>query len=257
MIRAWLDLSATGIFVSLFVLYFGVAALLTVITFCWPLARKTQSLNGIVAPFFGSVAILFALLTGFLASDVGDRNRHAYRTVQAEAGELHNIYTLSIAAVSDMRAIRTALKAYVSSVVSQEWPAIADGLTSPNTDVLYDGLLREVSTPSIAKASGNAIQSALLNATIRLGTARNERLALSADHTNDLKWIMVILLGLFTQVAIALVHMERPRAFIASLALFSGAVVVTLGIIALQEYPFYGAFQISPAPIEALQSLSE
>jgi hypothetical protein len=123
--------------------------------------------------------------------------------------------------------------------------------------VLYDGLLREVSTPSIAKTSGNAIQSALLNATIRLGTARNERLALSADHTNDLKWIMVILLGLFTQVAIALVHMERPRAFVASLVLFSGAVVVTLGIIALQEYPFYGAFRISPAPIEALQSLSE
>ncbi len=257
MIRAWLDLSAPGIFVSLFVLYFGMTALLTVVTFCRPLARKVQSLGGIVAPFFGSVAILFALLTGFLASDVGDRNRQAYRTVQTEAGELHNIYTLSIAAVSDMRTIRTALKAYVNSVVSEEWPAIADGQTSPHTDLLYDGLLREVSVPSIAKASGNAVHSALLNATIRLGTARNERLALAADHTNDLKWIIVILLGLFTQVAIALVHLERPRAFVASLTLFSIAVVVTLGIIALQEYPFYGAFQISPAPIQALQSLNE
>ena len=257
MIRAWLDLSATGIFLSLFVLYFGVAALLTLVTFCPPLARKTQSLNGIVAPFFGSVAILFALLTGFLAADVGDRNRQAYRAVQAEAGELHNVYTLSIAAISDMRTIRTALKAYVNSVVSEEWPAIADGRLSQQTDALYDDLLREVSTPSIAKASGNAVHAALLNATIRLGTARNERLALAADHTNDLKWLVVILLGLFTQVAIALVHMDRLRAFLAALILFSSAATVTLGIIALQEYPFYGAFQISPAPLAALKSLNE
>ncbi len=253
MIRAWLDLSATGIFVSLFVLYFGMTLLLAVVTFCRPLAQKTQSLSGIVAPFFGSVAILFALLSGFLASDVGERNRHAYRAVQAETGELHNIYTLSIASASDMSSIRAALTAYVNSVVSEEWPAMADGQTSPRTDLLYDGLLKEVSAPSIARASGNAVHAALLNATIRLGTARNERLALAADHTNDLKWIMVIVLGLFTQVAIAVVHMERPRAFLASLILFSGAVVVTLGIVALQEYPFYGAFQISPAPLQALQ----
>lgn len=257
MIRAWLDLSATGIFVSLFALYFGMATLLTVITFCPPLAKKTQSLNGIVAPFFGSVAILFALLTGFLAADVGDRNRQAYRAVQAEAGELHNIYTLSIAAISDMRTIRTALKAYVNSVVSEEWPAIADGPLSQHTGALYDDLLREVSAPAIARASGNAVHAALLNATIRLGTARNERLALATDHTNDLKWLVVIVLGLFTQIAIALVHMDRLRAFLTALILFSSAATVALGIIALQEYPFYGAFQISPAPLEALKSLGE
>lgn len=257
MIRAWLDLTTPGIFVSLFVLYFGMTALLTVVTFGQPLARRTQTLGGVVAPFFNAIAILFALLTGFLASDIGERNRQAYRTVQAEAGELHNIYTLSVAAVSDMRTIRTALKAYVNSVVSEEWPAIASGQTSSQTSLLYDGLLREVSAPSIAKASGNAVHSALLNATIRLGTARNERLALAADHTNDLKWMIVILLGLFTQVAIALVHMERKRAFVAALVLFSSAAVVTLGIIALQEYPFHGAFQISPTQIKALQALNE
>ncbi|WP_458760058.1 DUF4239 domain-containing protein [Afipia sp. TerB] len=257
MIRAWLDLPSAGIFATLIALYFGMAALLTIVTFCRPLARKTQSLSGVVAPFFGSVAILFALLSGFLASDVGERNRQAYRAVQAETGELHNVYTLSIASASDMRSIRAALKAYVNSAISEEWPAMADGRTSPRTDLLYDDLLKEVSAPSIAGESGNAVHAALLNATIRLGTARNDRLALAADHTNDLKWIMVILLGLFTQVAIALVHMERPRAFMASLALFSGAVVVTLGIIALQEYPFYGAFQISPAPLQTLPISSE
>lgn len=197
------------------------------------------------------------MLTGFLANDVGDRNRQAYRVAQTEAGELRNIYTLSVASASDMRKIRTALKAYASSVVSDEWPAMAHGNLSPRTEAAYDDLLREVSDPSIAKDSGPALHAALLNATVRLGTARNDRLALSSDSTNDLKWIVVIILGLFTQVAIGLVHLERPRAFVAALVVFSGAAVVALSLIALQEYPFYGTFKIPPTQIRALQSLSE
>ncbi|HEX7792118.1 MAG TPA: DUF4239 domain-containing protein, partial [Afipia sp.] len=125
------------------------------------------------------------------------------------------------------------------------------------TAAAYDNLLHEVSIPSIAKESGQAVQTALLTAALRVGTARNDRLALSADHTNDLKWLVVIALGLITLVAIALVHLEKPRAFLASLIVFSTAAVVTLGILALQEYPFDGAFQVSPTPIRALQSLSD
>jgi len=97
----------------------------------------------------------------------------------------------------------------------------------------------------------------MLGSALRIGTTRNERVAISSDHTNDLKWLVVILLALFTQVAIALVHLERPRAFAASMTVFSSAVIVTLGIIALQEYPFNGAFRVSPAPLAQLLSLPE
>jgi hypothetical protein len=256
MIRAWLEMSPIGIFLILAVLNFGMAALLTWIAFRSPLRRPMQSVHGIVAPFFGAVAILFALLTGFLANDISDRDRLALRTVQTEAGELRNVGTLSIAAVSDMQSIRNALHAYVASMVQEEWPAMNKGRLSPHTEAAYDQLLREVSQPSLSKVSGQAVHAALLNATVRAGTARNTRLALASDHTNDLKWLIVILLGLCTQVAIGLVHLDRPRAFIASLTMFATAVVMTLGIIALQEYPFAGAFRILPTPIAALEALS-
>jgi Protein of unknown function (DUF4239) len=257
MIRTWLDLSSTGIFATLIVLYFGMVLLLVTIAFCRPFANRIQQLTGIVAPFFGSVALLFALLVGFLAADISDRNRQALRAIHAEAGELRNIYTLSVAAVADMRTIRATLKSYANAVVSDEWPAMAQDRQSTRTDAAFDDLLREVSNPSIAKSSGNAVHAALLNAAVRLGTARNDRLSIAADHTNDLKWLTVIILGLFTQVAIGLVHLERFRAFTAALVVFSGAAVVALGIVALQEYPFYGTFKLSPAPIAQIQSLPE
>ncbi len=77
---------------------------------------------------------------------------------------------------------------------------------------------------------------------------------IAADHTNDLKWLTVIILGLLTQISIGLVHLERIRAFTTALVVFSSAAVVALGIVALQEYPFYGAFKLSPAPIAQFQS---
>lgn len=257
MIRAWLDLPPAGIFAVLVVLYFGMTLLLAAATFCRPLNKSVQSLNGVVAPFFNGVAILFALLTGFLANDIAVRGRQAYSAVHAEAGELRNVHTLSVASASDMRTIRAALKTYVNSVVTEEWPAMDEMRSSPATAAAYDNLLHEVSMPSIAKDSGQAVHSALLTATVRAGTARNDRLALSGDHTNDLKWLVVIVLGLLTQMGIALAHLEKPRAFLVSLSVFASAAIVALGIIALQEYPFDGTFQISPEPIKALQALSD
>lgn len=257
MIRAWLDLPAPGIFTALLILYFGFSLSLALIAFRSRWTNPVMSLAGVVAPFFGSVAILFALLTGFLANDISERNRRAHRAVEAEAGEIHNLHTLSVASASDMQSIRKTIKAYVSSVITDEWPAMDQGRASPATSAAYDDLLREVSNPSIAKASGPAVHSALLNSALRIGTSRNERIAISTDHTNDLKWLVVILLALFTQAAIALVHLERPRAFAASMIVFSSAVVVTLGIIALQEYPFTGAFRVSPAPLTQLLVLPE
>ena len=71
-------------------------------------------------------------------------------------------------------------------VVSQEWPAMAQGHLSPQTYAAYDDLLKEVSNPAIGKSAGQAVSTAILGAAVRVGTARSERLALSSDATSDL-----------------------------------------------------------------------
>jgi hypothetical protein len=257
MMKAWLDLPALGIFAALCMLYYGAVLGLAGLTFRSPLARSVQSLAGVVAPFFSCVAILFGLLTGFLANDIGDRNRQALRAVQTEAGELRNIYTLSVASATDMQDIRVALKDYARSAVHEEWPEMVEAGSSPKTNAAYDTLLREISDPAITKGASAAVHAALLGSAVRVGTARTDRLGLSSDHTNDLKWISVLILGVITQIALALVHLERPRAMLAALTVFSTAAIVALGLIALQEHPFQGTFQVSPAPLERLQLLSE
>ncbi|WP_322517757.1 hypothetical protein SR870_09685 [Rhodopseudomonas palustris] len=256
MIRAWLDLPTYGTFVTLALLYYGVALTLVALTCASPLRRPVSRLNGIVAPFFSSVAVLFGLLTGFLGYDVTERNRQASRAVQAEAGELQNLYTLSVASVTDMRDIRIALKGYAASVLHDEWPA-AHGESAARTNAAYDTLLGELSEPAISRDASAAVHVAMLSAAVRVGTARNARLSLSTDRTSDLKWISVLLLGVITQVALTLVHLDKPRAMLAALTVFGTGAIVALGMIALQEDPFGGVFRVSSKPIERLLSLPD
>jgi hypothetical protein len=208
-----------------------------------------------VAPFFGAVGVLFALLTGFLAGDIGDRNRQAARAVQAEVAELRNVFTLSVASASDMKEIRDDWAAYVKAVVRDEWAAMTDGHSAPSAGAAYDAMLREVSEPKVATEAGAAVHSALLTAAVRVGTARSERLALASDNTSELKWMMVLMLGVMTQLAIGLVHLQKRNAHIAALSVFSVAAVLTLGLIALQEHPFAGDVRLSPAPLAELLKL--
>ncbi|MFL9498932.1 hypothetical protein ACJMQP_02620 [Rhodopseudomonas palustris] len=256
MIRDWLDLPPFGTFATLALLYYGVAAVLIVVVFVSPLRGPIARLQGVVAPFFSSVAVLFGLLTGFLGYDVAERNRQASRAVQTEAGELQNVYTLSVASVSDMQAIRVALKNYVATVLKDEWPTV-NGLASPRTNLAYDQMLTEISSPAITRDSGAAVHVALLSSAVRAGTARNTRISLSIDRTSDLKWISVLLLGVITQAAIALVHLDKPRPMSAALSVFATGAIVALGLIALQEDPFSGVFQVSSIPLEHVLSLPD
>jgi len=133
-IEAWLDLPAAGVLACLAALYGATAAAIVWTFYGSLLGARVRRVEGVVAPFFGAVGILFALLTGFLAGDIGDRNRQAARAVSAEAAELRNVFTLSVAAVSEMREIRAAWTVYVKAVIADEWRAMANGNSAASVD---------------------------------------------------------------------------------------------------------------------------
>jgi hypothetical protein len=251
MINAWLDLPTFALFIVL-VLFYGIATVI-IVWLCGysPLRARILALTGVVAPFFAAPSVLFALLTGFLGNDVGDRNRQAWRAVNAEVTAAISAHTLSIASKSDMQDIRVALREYLQSVIRDEWPHLGTGGASAKTDEAYARLLREVSDPNIAPAAGQPVHAALLSAAMRLAEARSTRISLASDRSNDLKWISVLILGVITQVSLGLVHLEKPRAQLAAILLFSAAAVVALGLIALQEQPFDGPIRISPDSLTA------
>ena len=189
MISAWLGLSIPWIFACLVTFYLGTAALIVWLSFGSPLSGRILSFKGVVAPFFGSTAIIFGLLIAFLSNDIWDRNKQAERIVLTESDTLLALHSLSAASGADDKTLRTAIRAYAQAVVDDEWPKLALEQRSPPTDAALNALLREVALPGASKDVG--IQRTMLDMVLRIRAAHEDRLVLSADRTVPTKWAAV------------------------------------------------------------------
>ncbi|MTW15352.1 DUF4239 domain-containing protein [Rhodoplanes serenus] len=246
--NTWVGLPA-GSFLGILLLLFATgAALLAWLAFRSPVRDKVRSLTGIADSVFASTAVLFSLLAGFLASDMADRNHRAWVAVNTEAGAVATLYALSRS--EGAATIAGPLKRYAEAVVTDEWPKMAQSQHSAHAETALHALMRHASDPAMARETSPAVQTALISAVLTLGEARGERLALAFNRTSRIQWVSVLVLGLVTQLCIALVHLERPRAHVAAAAVFALSVIVALWPIALQEQPFAGALSIAPSSLE-------
>jgi len=244
---AWLALPVPVIFVSLFAFYLGTATLIVWLSHRSPLSPQVQSFRGVVAPFFGSVGVIFGLLAAFLSNDIWDRNKQAERVVLAEADTLIALYSLGTASGSDSKALRSSIRSYASAVVEDEWPRLQWQERSTRTDAALNALLREVAVPGASKDPG--VQRTMLDMVLKIRAAHEDRLELSSDRTAVTKWGAVFLLALLTQLAIAVVHLDKPRPQAAALFIFTLAAVSLLSLLAIHEAPFEPPVFVPPGPI--------
>lgn len=246
LLETWFDLPAPLIVLTLAAGLGSTALLLHALTF-WPRTRPgVLRCKGLVAPFFGAVSVLFALLTGFVANDAWERNRQATRGLLAERDGLVAMHELSIATVSDMAAIRAHIRTYLDVVIREEWPRLRDGESAPAAAQALLTLLRDMVEPAVSRDSGAVAQAALLNLTLKVRAARSDRLAMSAQYSDHPKWWTVLLLAVLTQAALGLVHLEARGAQAAALVVFTAASVVALGLVAVKERPFDGPLALQP-----------
>jgi len=244
---AWLELPIPVIVASLFAFYLGTAALMVWLTFWSSQSGRVQSLKGVVAPFFGSVGIVFGLLIAFLSNDIWDRNKQAERVVLIESDTLVALYSLGLASGSDSKALRAAIRGYASAIVEDEWPSLQSNVRSVRTDAALNALLRQVAMPETSKDAG--IQRTMLEMVLKIRSAHEDRLELSNDRTAVTKWGAVLLLALITQLAIAVVHLDKPRPQAAALFIFTLATVSLLSLLAIHEAPFEPPLFVPPGPI--------
>src|SRR4029434_1220192 len=132
-------------------------------------SRHVQSCKGVVAPFFGSVGVIFGLLVAFLSNDIWDRNKQAERVTHTESDTLVALYSLSIASGSDSKALRASIRGYASAVVEDEWPHLEVQDRSAKTDDALNTLLREVALPGTSKDFG--VQRTMLEMVLNIRAA--------------------------------------------------------------------------------------
>jgi len=229
------------------------ALLLQWVTHSSPLANFFQGYVGVQGPYFVSVAILFALFSTFLGADIWSRVQQTNHSLENEVGAILSLRQIASTQGSSGAEIEQSLDSYIETSLAEEW-ATVDRRRSTAVDQALERLVTNILDPALASDDHRTAQAAMLESYRDIRRARAERLHVAASHSDPYKWATVLMLGLLTQVAIALVHFENRKAQSAALLVFTCAFAVTLISLAAHESPLADLDLISP---EAIQRLSK
>jgi hypothetical protein len=248
LVHWWLSQKTAVMTLSLAAAMGGLALFLSWLIFASPAAPRVQNWKGVVPPFVGVPATLFGLLLGFLSQDVWDANRRAYRAVALEREELATLLALDGNHGAGTDDLPKAIRNYIEAVVGLEWKAMEEGDESPEAEAALNALTRAASSAKIEPA----FQRAVIDTVMKLRSDREQRLAIAGAYPDDRKWAAVIIIAFFTQIAIATVHLDRPRPQLLAQAIFGAAAIVAISLMASVDEPYSPPRAVSSEPLEQL-----
>lgn len=250
MLDAWLETGPLGIVLIPFVLLYCIAAAITWLTHLSPARPFFASCVGIAGPFFASVAVLFSLFAVFLASEVWHQSERARAAIANEADGIRTILRVAETVGAAGQPLKAEVVEYTELLLTDEWPAMNEGRITGHSIQSIHELLQVIVGPKIVAAMPATVHGAVVDAFVQIRHARIEREAVAARHGASLNWLSMLILGVLTQVAVAVVQLDKLRPQALALFVFTTAFAATVALIGLHERPF-ATLSIDNAPLRA------
>ena len=212
--------------------------------------------NDVAGFIYAVIGVVYAVLLGFTAIIVWEQFRHAQHGVEREANALADLYRNAQVFPPDVRKqVEVQLRAYARIVVEKEWPAMAEGKSSPEAWETYNQLWRTYHDFKPQDDHQRAWYAESLRRLNELGDHRRDRLLNIRSGVPGIIWIVLLGAGVVTIGFSFLFGTQNARAqglMTAGLAVTIG--VVLLSILALED-PFAGITRIEPEAFEQLQEI--
>jgi hypothetical protein len=230
---AWM---ALVIFLATYLIAWSVDWLVT------SLAVKNERAKGFKAVSPGMLpplGILFALLVGFIAVEVWGNFDKAKTAVTTEASALRAVVLLAGSFPQQRMSIYALVNRHIDESVNKEWPEMAQQRMTLET--LPTALIEALHGTLALKPtdeSQRAAQSEMVKEIHTALDARRQRIVISESALGTVKWVGILLQGLCTLVAIAVVHSDNRLARALSLTLFATGVALSMLLIAAYSRPF-------------------
>jgi hypothetical protein len=200
---------------------------------------------GILPP----LGILFALLVGFIAVEVWNNYDKAKVAVASEASALRAVVLLAGTFPEKQKTrIYALIDRHIEEAINKEWPAMARQqatLSTLRANALIEAL-QDVLALTPANDSQRTTQPELVKALQTALDARRQRIVVSQSSVGRVKWAGILLQGLCTLVAIAMVHSDNRLICAIALTLFATGIALSLLLIAAYSRPFTGEISVRP-----------
>jgi uncharacterized protein DUF4239 len=202
--------------------------------------RRAKGFKAVSPGMLPPLGILFALLVGFIAVEVWGNFDKAKAAVTTEASALRAVILLAGAFPDEQRTrIYALVNRHIDESVNKEWPEMAQQratLTTLPTALIE--ALHEALGLKPADDSQRAAQSEMVKELHTALDARRQRIGISESALGTVKWVGLLLQGLCTLVAIAVVHSDNRLAGALSLTLFATGIALSVLMIAAYSRPF-------------------
>jgi len=201
--------------------------------------ERAKGFKAISPGMLPPLGILFALLVGFIAVDVWGNFAKAKAAITTEASALRAVVLLAGAFPDERRSIYALVNRHIDECVNKEWPEMAQHratLTTLPTALIE--ALHETLGLKPADDSQRVAQSEMVKELHTALDARRQRIGISESALGTVKWVGILLQGLCTLVAIAMVHSDNRLARAISLTLFATGIALSVLLIAAYSRPF-------------------
>lgn len=209
-------------------------------------ARAFKAISPGMLPPLG---ILFALLVGFIAVEVWNNYDKAKVAVASETSALRAVVLLAGNFPEEQKTrIYALIDRHIDEAVNKEWPAMTRQRATLST-LRANALIEALHETMILKPADDSQRTAQTEMVRALQTAldaRRQRIVVSQSSVGRVKWAGILLQGLCTLIAIAMVHSDNRLACAIATTLFATGIALSLLLIAAYSRPFTGEISVRP-----------
>ena len=201
-----------------------------------------------VAGFVASlVGVIYAVLLSFVVIVVWQEFDASVQIAQREASAVADLYHLSYGLpAAEASTLRHQLARYINDMIDKEWPAMARGEVSRETELDGHAILRSIMGWRPGTASQEQIRSTAITDVQTLFDSRRDRRSENETSLPGILWVTLILGAIVTIGFTYLFGMESARLQVTMTAALTVVVALMFVLIIELDFPFRGDTRVQP-----------
>jgi hypothetical protein len=234
-----LNLSIVGISMG-----FGIAGVWLVRRAGWMQDADNNDTATLAHAFIG---VLYAVALGLMVVGVQGSYSEVETTVMKEANFAGDLY-FDLAGIDGPKRseYQSQAKRYIEAVIEDEWPAIAKGEASEETEKIIENLARQIITYRPASDRDQVVFAEVLRGVNELLNERRERLFLGTSGVGGVTW-SIVLIGAAITIGVACFYSTpSARVHYVLVAMMSAMFGLMIFLIISMDHPLWGQFSVQP-----------
>lgn len=232
----------------------GALLFMVVLNYVWP--RETRRIhNDLIGWQLSVLGTTYAVILGFMLFTVWTSYGAAAVNSDLEADAAMNVYRVATALPEPQRTkLQNLARAYVDSVLTNEWPQMDRGVTPERTSVISTEMWKTILDSQVTTPAQINAQDHELTHVSELTKYRLTRIVQSSDKLPPVLWWVLLTGGALTIVSGCMFGSQSNG--LQALQVFSFSLLIALSLVAIADIhrPYRGLVHVEDYPFRRAQN---